>query len=86
MKGKASKMFRPGQPVRFKTTERQDFSLEGRKSMVSYMETGTIKRVLPRSTRGGSAIILAATGRSVSRRLVNVKPVNVEPVSVGAAS
>lgn len=76
MKGKASKMFVPGQTVRFKTTERKDFSAEGRKGMISYMERGAIKRIIPQSTRGGSAVILAATGRTVSRRLVNVEAID----------
>jgi hypothetical protein len=40
--------------------------------MLSYEERGTIKKIIPSSTRGGTAVIAAATGRTVSRRLINV--------------
>ena len=75
MKGKQIEMFKVGQRVEFKTTVRKDYSEEGRKSMISYPETGTIVKLLPKCSRGGSAKIQKVGGQTVTRRLINVNHV-----------
>jgi len=68
MKGNMIELFRVGQHVQFKTTDRPDMSAQGMRTAVSYDESGTIVR-LHRSGRNGSAKIRRANGCRVTRRL-----------------